>query len=91
MPKIIRAAKHYGVALEANAYPQRLDLRDAHIRMAVERQVKIVINSDAHAPAHFSFLDGGVAQARRGWARAADVLNTKSCGAFLRAIKEFKK
>jgi len=91
MLKIIRAAKQYGVALEASAYPQRLDLRDVHIRMAVEQKVKLVIDSDAHAPMHFSFLNLGVAQARRGWATATDVLNTKSCAAFLYALKNLKK
>ena len=84
--KIIKAAKQYKVALEANAYPERLDLKDAHIRMAVEEGVKLVINSDAHSTEHFQYLDLGVAQARRGWARKADVLNTKTLESFLKAL-----
>lgn len=82
--KIIKAAKQYGVALEVNAHPDRLDLKDSHIRLAIEHGVKLVVNTDAHAPDHFRFLDLGVAQVRRGWGRASDVLNTQSVHALLK-------
>ncbi len=88
MERVIKAAKQYKVALEVNAFPDRLDLRDTHIRMAVEQKIKLVIDSDAHATKHFGYLDLGVAQARRGWAKKADVLNTKPVGEFLKAIKK---
>lgn len=91
MAKIIRAAKEYGVALEVNASPERLDLKDTHIRMAVEAGVKLVINSDAHAVSHFDFLNFGVAQARRGWATAKNVLNTLPCDQFLKTLKGLKR
>ncbi|MBI4135867.1 DNA polymerase/3'-5' exonuclease PolX [Candidatus Uhrbacteria bacterium] len=89
--KIIRAAKQYGVALEINAAPERLDLKDLHIREAVEAGTKLVIDSDAHATAHFKWLDFGVAQARRGWATSRDVLNTLPCEEFLKTLKGLKK
>jgi DNA polymerase (family 10) len=88
--KIIRAAKEYGVALEINAYPDRLDLKDTHIRQAVEAGCKFVIDSDAHSTLHFRFYDLGVAQARRGWATRADVLNTLPSEQFLNKIKALK-
>lgn len=91
MSKIIRAAKEYGVALEINAAPERLDLKDLHIREAVEAGVKLVIDSDAHAVAHFKWLDLGVAQARRGWATPHDVLNTLPLDEFLKILKGLKK
>lgn len=91
MLKIIRAAKEFGVALEVNAHPSRLDLKDAHIREAVKLGVKLVIDSDAHAPQHFSLLEYGIATARRGWAGAKDVLNTLPCDKFLSALKNIKK
>lgn len=91
MEKVIRAAKQYGVALEANSSPERLDLKDAHIRMAIEVGAKLVVDSDAHSPSHFGFLDFGVAQARRGWGTAKDVLNTLSVENFLKALKGLKK
>lgn len=90
MLKIIRAAKEYGVALEVNAHPSRLDLKDIHVREAVKLGVKLVIDSDAHAPQHFSLLEYGVATARRGWAGTKDVLNTLPCDKFLVAIKSLK-
>jgi len=78
MEAIFRAAAETGTALEINAYPKRLDLRDAHVRRAIELGVKLAINSDAHDVSGFVVLPLGVATARRGWATAADVVNTCS-------------
>ncbi len=78
MEEVIKAAKATGTALEIDAYPNRLDLKDTHVRLAVAAGVKLIIDSDAHRPEHFGFLDLGVATARRGWASKKDVLNTVS-------------
>jgi DNA polymerase (family 10) len=78
MEAVFRAAAETGTALEINAYPTRLDLRDVHVRRAIELGVKLAINSDAHDVSGFAVLPLGVATARRGWATAADVLNTCS-------------
>lgn len=75
MAKIIRAAKETGTVLEVNSLPERLDLKDEYIRMAVNAGVKLSIDSDAHAPSHFDLLPYGIANARRGWATRADVVN----------------
>jgi len=75
---VLRAAAETGKAIEVNGHPLRLDLSDIHVRRAVELGVTLVINSDAHDPADFDLLRFGVATARRGWATAADVLNTRS-------------
>jgi DNA polymerase (family 10) len=85
--EIIKAAKRTGTALEINASPERLDLRDEHIRLAVKAGVKLFINSDAHAPAHFNFLEYGVATARRGGAEKKDVLNTLPVAALLKWLQ----
>jgi DNA polymerase (family 10) len=76
MDVLFRAAAKAGTALEVNAYPKRLDLRDAHVRRAIDLGVKLAISSDAHDVEGFHWLPFGVATARRGWARAADVVNT---------------
>lgn len=89
--KVLRAAAEFGVAMEVNASPDRLDLRDAHIKDAIKLGVKLVIDSDAHAPAHFEWLDFGVAQVRRGWGGSNDVLNTRKCDEFLKSLKALKK
>ena len=76
MEAIFRAAAETGTALEINAYFKRLDLCDVHVRRALELGVKLAINSDAHDVNRFATLPFGVATARRGWATAADVINT---------------
>jgi len=74
--EIIDYAKKTGTILEIDAYPDRLDLKDEHIKKCVEKKVKMVINTDAHSVLHLGFLDLGVSQARRGWAEQKDILNT---------------
>jgi len=76
MEAIFRAAAETGTALEVNAHPSRLDLRDAHVQRAIELGVQLAISSDAHDVHGFATLPFGVATARRGWARPANVINT---------------
>ena len=76
MELIFRAAAETSTALEVNALPDRLDLRDAHVRRAIELGVKLAISSDAHHVSGFDMLSFGVATAQRGWATPADVINT---------------
>lgn len=75
---VFQAAAETGTALEINAHPARLDLGDVHVRRAIELGVTVVVNSDAHSVGGVDVLRFGVATARRGWATAADVLNTRS-------------
>ena len=77
MQAIVRKALSRGVALELNAHPDRLDLTDAHCRMAREAGVRVAISTDAHATDGFGDLRYGVGQARRGWLEKSDVLNTR--------------
>ena len=87
MDRVIKAAKEYHVALEVNG-SERLDIPENCIRKAIDLGVKLTISSDAHEPEHFQNLDYGIGQARRGWVKKADVLNTKTCAEFLKAIKK---
>jgi DNA polymerase (family 10) len=88
MDAVIAAARETGTVLELDAYPERLDLRDEHVRRAVAAGVPIVVDSDAHSVDHLAFpREHGVDQARRGWATAADVLNTRPVDDFLAALK----
>lgn len=84
---IIKAAKQTGTALEIDAYPDRLDLKDEHIRRAVEAGVKLVIDSDAHSVNHIRLLEFGIAQARRGWAEKKHVINTRPLKEFLKSLR----
>jgi DNA polymerase (family 10) len=85
---IIEAAKRTRTLLEIDAYPDRLDLKDEHVRKAVDAGVKLVIDTDAHSLHHLNYLDYGIATARRGWATKADVVNTKPLKGFLGALKK---
>ncbi len=72
---LLRLAKETGTILEINAYPERLDLGDVNILAAKQAGVKMVINTDAHHIDQLRYLPLGVAQARRGWAEKADIIN----------------
>jgi len=76
LDRIFATAKANKVALEVNAYPERLDLKDVHIKAGIDKGAAFVINTDAHNEHHLAFMQFGIAQARRGWAEAKDVLNT---------------
>lgn len=87
MEKVLDFAAANKVTMELNAYPDRLDLSDRHLRMAKERGVKIVINTDAHHTTHFEKLKYGVLQARRAWLTKKDVLNTLPVEKLAAALK----
>jgi DNA polymerase (family X) len=85
--KLIEVANESNTILEIDAHYDRLDLKDEFIRMAVENNVKLVIDSDAHHPLHYAFLIFGIGQARRGWANKSDILNTLSSKGLLDSLK----
>ncbi|HVR72024.1 MAG TPA: DNA polymerase/3'-5' exonuclease PolX [Vicinamibacteria bacterium] len=85
--KALEAAARAGVAVEINCQPDRLDLPDHLLRPARDRGVRFVVSTDSHGVNEFDTLAYGVAQARRGWLTAADVLNTREADAFRAALK----
>lgn len=85
--RVIDVAKDTETVLEIDAHYDRLDLKDEHVRRAIKEGVKLVVDSDAHHPIHYSFLTFGVAQARRGWAMQSDILNTLPADKLLNALK----
>jgi DNA polymerase (family 10) len=87
IPILTDVAKDTNTALEIDAHYDRLDLKDEYVRLAVKKGVKLTIDSDAHHPIHYAFLQFGIGQARRGWATAVDVLNTLSADDFIKALK----
>ena len=72
---LIQAALEHDTALEINANYQRLDLRDVHVKAAVDAGALIAINTDAHTPDHFDFLRFGILTARRGWLTPKQCIN----------------
>ncbi len=77
LERLIEGALATGTALELNSQPDRLDLTDAHARAAAEAGVRLPINSDGHGVETLQYVAIGVAQARRAWLTAEQVLNTQ--------------
>lgn len=84
---VLKSAAKHRVAMELNAYPDRLDLCDVHLRMAKQLGVKIVINTDSHHTSHLDKIRYGILQARRAWLTKNDVLNTLPAAEFAKAMK----
>ncbi len=75
-PEVFKAAAKNNKLLEINAFPNRLDLRDDLVKLALEYGVKFVINTDAHVVDQMHNMEFGVSVARRGWATKKDIVNT---------------
>lgn len=88
LKEVIRAAVGEGVALEINAYPDRLDLRDADARLAKEMGARLAISTDAHNTLQLEVMKFGVFTARRAWLEARDVINTLPLEAMLKALRQ---
>lgn len=73
---VFAVCKERDIALEINAYPQRLDLPDTIVFDAVREGVRLCINTDAHAVDQMDMMRYGVSVARRGWATARDIVDT---------------
>ena len=87
MEKVLEACAKHSVAMECNSYPDRLDLKDVHLRMCKERGVKVVISTDSHNTTNLSFIRYGVTMARRGWLEKRDVINSLPTEQFLAALR----
>jgi DNA polymerase (family X) len=84
---VLKRAAELGVAVEHNAYPDRLDLCDRDLRMAKEMGGRIVINTDSHHTSHLEKMRYGVEQLRRAWLEKGDVLNSRPAEQFLGALR----
>jgi DNA polymerase (family 10) len=87
LESVMKAAKERGCYLEINADPERLDLSDMQCKMAQDIGLKLSISTDAHSVSGLDHMRLGVAQARRGWLSADDVLNTRSWGELKKLVK----
>ena len=91
MAAVIKHAAQTHTALEVNANPWRLDLKDTHCKMAIESQVMLAIGTDAHSIDGLGLMGFGVATVARGWATKTDVLNTFSAAKIKRFAKNKRK
>ena len=86
--KIFDKSNKTNTFLEINAFPDRLDLNSINIREAINHKCRLAINTDAHNIEHLDFMRYGIGTARKGWAEAKDIINTKSLNELLKAIKK---
>jgi DNA polymerase (family 10) len=91
VPRVIASAATAGVALEINSQVDRLDLNDAHVRLARDHGARFVISSDAHATGALGNVRWGTHVARRGWLSAADVLNTYTADALRSTLRRHSR
>ena len=85
--RVMEAARERGCVLELNSNPERLDLNDAHCKLAKEMGVKIAVSTDAHSADELANIRCGVGQARRGWLEREDVVNTRPLGELRRLLR----
>ena len=78
LERVVGRAVETGTAIEINSQPDRLDMRDAHARLAGAAGVLIPVNTDAHATASLAYAELGIGLARRAWLTKEQVLNTRT-------------
>jgi len=87
---VFEACATYGVFIEINAHPYRLDLDWRHVKTAKEMGVMFVINPDAHHTSEIAYFEYGVGVARKGWLEKDDVLNTGDVAEMTKAFRRGK-
>jgi DNA polymerase (family 10) len=91
LEQVFEAARRTNTALEINAFPDRLDLRDVDARAAKEHGVLLALGSDSHSIYHLPLMQFGVYTARRAWLEAKDVLNTRPVEEILQAVADRRR
>lgn len=86
-PDLFKAAADYGVLMEINAHPSRLDLDDIQAAAAKDHGIPIVINTDAHSQSGLDVMQYGVYQARRAGLEKKDVANTLPVSRFKKLLR----
>jgi DNA polymerase (family X) len=86
LPRVIKTAKDNGKMLEIDGAPNRLDLDEVWARRAMQEEVKLVVDSDAHSPGELKNVQFGIAVARRAWLEKKDVANTLSLRDLLKLV-----
>ncbi|HYH27358.1 MAG TPA: DNA polymerase/3'-5' exonuclease PolX [Actinomycetota bacterium] len=91
MDAVFEAAARTGTALEVNAFPDRLDLKDEHVLWARGKGAKFAVDTDSHSPIHLPNMRFGVATAQRGWLTKDDVINAWPLGRLERFLAKGRR
>lgn len=84
--KIFSAARDNNIILEINGQPDRLDLPDDLVKLAIDWGVDMIIDSDAHSIEQLGYMKYGVDNARRGWAQKENIINTLNFDKFVKKL-----
>jgi DNA polymerase (family X) len=87
LERVFQMANDTGTFLEVNSQPDRLDLRDIHVKKALEYSCQLAVNTDAHRHDQLGNMELGVATVRRGWAQKKDIVNTLPLKKLLKVLK----
>ena len=87
LERIFQTANDTETFLEVNSQPDRLDLKDIHVKKALEYGCHLAVNSDSHHPEQMDYMELGVATARRGWAEKNDIVNSLSVKKLIKVLK----
>jgi len=87
MNRVLEYAKEFGVALEINAFPDRLDLSDNYCKKAKEMGIKLTIGTDAHYVSQMEYMKFGLYVAQRGWLEKDNLINTLSYDNLVKFLK----
>jgi DNA polymerase (family X) len=77
LERLFEVCLETGTAVETNGLPDRIDLSAELVRDAIAAGVAITASTDAHSVGGLDNMRLCIGTARRGRARAADVLNTR--------------
>jgi DNA polymerase (family X) len=88
---VFEAAARTGTAIEINAHPDRLDLKDEHILWARRHGVRFSVDTDSHASGHLQLMRFGVGTAQRGWLTKDDVINAWPIGKLERFLRKGRR
>lgn len=87
MEEVLDKAAEQGIAVEINGNPERLDLKADHVKLALDRGVRLTVSADSHSTRELSYVQYAVDVARRGWATRQHILNTLPLEGFTAAIR----
>jgi DNA polymerase (family 10) len=91
LDRVLKAAIAQGVAIEINSLPDRLDVGDTVARRALDLGATLIVSSDSHSAQSFGVLDWGVRVAKRAWATAGNVLNTRPLAELQSSLRRHRK
>ena len=90
LERILDKAALKNIVIEVNGNPERLDLKAEHVRLALKRDLRLVVSTDSHSVRELRNIRYSVATARKGWARKGQVLNTLSAEAFVSTLRTLR-